>query len=213
MRTPAQAPRDRERGGMTILLALILLSAMTVGALALSQNSLREISITGNEATGRKSFEMADAGLDWVITWGAPYVPTQSETARKTLQEGMKHILDAMDRTDLESSLVGTKDATLNTPGDGFISPTNGTYRAYISSLDGTLAGSELFPSTANYQQTGSIIQPAFDIEVRYLGDMDQGVGTKKPSLWLVRSIGRANLGNTGQSFISRRDTFMEYNP
>lgn len=205
--------RIRERGGMTIVLALILLSVMTVGALALSQNSLREIGITGNEATGRKSFEMADAGLDWVITWGGPSVPTQSEPARKALREGMKNILDAIDRQDLSGTLVGSKDATLNTPGDGYISPTNGTYRAYISSLDGTLASSELFPSTANYKQTGSIIQPAFDIEVRYLGEMpDLSGGAKKHYLWLVRSVGRANLGDTGQSFVSRRETFMEYN-
>lgn len=213
MCTPFPAHRSGERGGMTILLALILLSAMTVGALALSQNSLREISITGNEATGRKSFEVADAGLDWVITWGGPNVPTQTETARKALQTGMKNILDAIDRQDLSGTLVGTKDATLNTAGDGYISPTSGTYRAYVSSLDGTLSGTELFPSTANYKQTGSVIQPAFDIEVRYLGDMpDLSGGTKKHSFWMVRSVGRANLGTTGQSFVSRRETFMEYN-
>jgi hypothetical protein len=205
--------RSSERGGITILLALILLSAMTVGALALSQNSLREISITGNETTGRKAFEMADAGLDWVITWGSPNVPLQTEPARKALQDGMRNVLNAIDRQDLASSLVGTKDSTLNTVGDGYISPTNGTSRVYISSLDGTLASSELFPSTANYQQTGSIIQPAFDLEVRYLGDMPElNGGNKKRPLWLVRSVGRSNMGNTGQSFVSRRDTFVEYN-
>jgi hypothetical protein len=206
-------PRVGEHGGITILLALILLSAMTVGALALSQNSLREIGITGNETTGRKSFEMADAGLDWVITWGSPTVPAQTETARQALQTGMKNILDAIDRQDLSGSLVGSKDATLNTTGDGYISPISGTFRFYISSLDGAMAGSEIFPSTANYQQTGSIVQPAFDIEVRYLGDIpDVTGGAKKHSFWLVRSVGRANLTGTGQSYISRRDTFMERN-
>lgn len=213
MNTSFPANRTGERGGMTILLALILLSAMTVGALALSQNSLREISITGNETTGRKSFETADAGLDWVITWGGPDVPTQTETARKTLQAGMKNILDAIDRQDLSGTLLGTKDATLNTVGDGYISPTSGTFRTYVSSLDSAMAGSELFPSTANYKQTGSVVQPAFDIEVRYLGEMpDLSGGTKRHSFWLVRSVGRANIGNTGQSFVSRRETFMEYN-
>ena len=149
MSTSHSSIRTSEQGGITILLALILLSAMTVGALALSQNSLREISITGNEATGRKAFETADAGLDWVITWGSPQVPTQVEPARKALQDGMKKVLDAIDRQDLAGSLVGSKDATLNTLGDGYISPTNGTFRVYVSSLDGTLAASELFPSTS----------------------------------------------------------------
>lgn len=213
MQTSISSNHSSERGGMTIVLALILLSAMTVGALALSQNSLREISITGNETTGRKAFEMADAGLDWVITWGGPKVPTQTETARKALQAGMQTVLDAIDRQDLAGSLVGTKDATLNTLGDGYISPTSGTARVYLSSLDGAMAASELFPSTANFKQTGSVIQPAFDLEVRYLGDMpDLNGGVRKRPFWLVRSVGRSNVGNTGQSFVSRRETFMEYN-
>ena len=201
-----------QRGGITILLALILLSAMTVGALSLSQNSLREIGITGNETTGRKSFEMADAGLDWLMTWAGPTVPIQTETARKALQDAMTFLPSAQDRQDI-SSFVGTQDATLNRPGDGYISPTNGTIRAYLSSLDSALASSELFPSTANYQQTGSIIQPAFDLEIRFLGYLpDQNGGSKLHPFFLVRSVGRANLSGTGQSFISRRDTFMESN-
>lgn len=212
MPTSTSAIRSTERGGITIVLALILLSAMTVGALALSQNSLREIGITGNETTGRKAFETADAGLDWVITWGGPNVPAQTEPARQALQTGMTKVLDAIDRQDMAGTLVGSKDATLNTLGDGYISPTNGTYRVYVSSLDGTLASSELFPSTANYQQTGSIIQPAFDIEVRYLGEIpDLSGGTKKRPFWMVRSVGRSNMGNTGQSFVSRRETFMDF--
>lgn len=212
MPTPKMNSRVREQGGLTILLALIILSAMTVGALALSQNSLREIAITGNETTGRKSFETADAGLDWIITWGNPLVPTQTETARAALRNGMKTVLDAIDRQDLTSTLTGTKDATLDSAGDGYISPNNGSYRVYISSLDSTLAGSEIFPSTADYAQTGSIIQPAFDLEVRYLGDIpDQNGGGKKRNLWLVRSIGRSNLTGTGQSFVSQRETIMDY--
>lgn len=211
MRISSRAPRSTERGGITILLALILLSAMTVGALALSQNSLREIGITGNETTGRKAFEMADAGLDWVITWGSPDGPLQTEPARLALQTAMSTILNAIDHEELTASLTGTKDATLNSPGDGYISPTSKTSRAYISSLDGTMAGTELFPSTANYKQTGSVVQPAFDIEIRFLGYIpDINGGSRLHPFWLVRSIGRANIGNTGQSFVSRRDTFME---
>ena len=66
--------RHRQAGGITIIVALILVAMATVTAVGLSRTALRESLITGNESTGRKAFEMADSGLDYTITWaGNPY--------------------------------------------------------------------------------------------------------------------------------------------
>lgn len=199
MTTRAYQTRTGEQGGIAILVALILLSIMSVAAFGLSRNALREIAITGNETVGRKAFEAADSGLDWVITWGNPRA-TPVSIAQTTLRTQMNTILDAIDNVPLR---VLGNDATPNTPGSGNTSNVTGTYRVY---LDSAALQSDLVASTANYKQS-SVVVPAFDLEVRFLGFYP---GTKK-SVWMVRSMGRANIGTTGQSFISVREAILEY--
>lgn len=199
MTTRAYQTRQGEQGGIAILVALILLSIMSVTAFGLSRNSLREIAITGNESVGRKAFEAADSGLDWVITWGHPGA-TPVSTAQTTLRTQMNAILDAIDNSSMR--VLGA-DATSSTAGSGNTSNVTGTYRVYLNSA--TLQ-SDLVASTANYKQS-TVVVPAFDLEVRFLGFYP---GTKK-SVWMVRSMGRANVGTTGQSFLSSREALLEY--
>ena len=198
MTTRAHQNRSGEQGGIAILVALILLSIMSVGAFGLSRNTLRDIAITGNETVGRKAFEAADSGLDWVIVWGNSH-STPVTTAQTTLRTQIDTILDAIDNVPLR--VVGT-DATSNTTGSGNTSSVTGTYRVY---LDSATLQSDLVASTANYKQVSSVV-PAFDLELRFLGFYP---GTKK-SLWMVRSTGRANIGATGQSFLSSREALVE---
>lgn len=199
MTTHAFQSRKKERGGVAILVALILLSIMSVAAFGLARNSLREIAITGNETVGRKAFEAADSGLDWVITWGNPLAAPVS-TAQTALHAQMNAVLDAIDNSSMR--VLGA-DATPNTAGAGNTSNVTGTYRVY---LDSSTLQSDLVASTANYKQS-SVVVPAFDLEVRFLGFYP---GTKK-SVWMVRSMGRANVGTTGQSFVSNREAILEY--
>ena len=197
MTTHKRTLQHPETGGLTILVALVMLVVVTVAALGLSRTSLREVMISGNESTGRKAFEMADSGLDYVISWGSPYANTSTAPSAATLQTNMGSLLSAIDTPSAQS---------------GFIDA-SGTLRYKMLS---TAVGGDLTPSTSTYLQN-TVVTPAFDLEVRYLGQIplqNTGAGgfvKSNRSFWLVHSTGRANIGTTGQSFISQREALVQY--
>jgi hypothetical protein len=80
--------RARQQGGLTILMALVLLAVMGAATFSLSRNALREISMAGTLMQGNKAAAGADAGLDWVIIWGQGGVDEASyKLANPTSQE------------------------------------------------------------------------------------------------------------------------------
>ena len=149
------------------------MDSFTVAALGLSRASLREVLITGNESTGRKAFEMADSGLDYVISWGSPYANTAATPTAAALQTKMGSLLDAID-------LPGNAQT-------GFID-SSGTLRYKMLA---SAVGGDMTPSTSTYLQN-SVVTPAFDLEVRYLGQVPlQNTGSggfikSNRSFWLV---------------------------
>lgn len=62
--------RHRQRGGLTIVMALVLVGVLGAATFSLSRNAIRELSMAGTIIQGNKAGAAADAGLDWVIIWG-----------------------------------------------------------------------------------------------------------------------------------------------
>ncbi|HLO67808.1 MAG TPA: pilus assembly PilX N-terminal domain-containing protein [Holophaga sp.] len=244
MSRPFASPRASERGGLVILLAFIILATMTVAALAVSQTSLRDLAITGNEGTGRKAAEAADSGMDWTITWSNPdagKVITASVDAlgnntstltSTSLTGGPGYVQAQMQKILLA---LGTDDATILVPGDdpypntagagdyGLLSNQTGSTRFFLRSVDyDTSTAPELFQTgyvagSSTFLQK-SVVQQAFDSEVRYLGKplSALGSGAKAKStggLFLMRTTGRANILGTTQAFIAQREALVEYIP
>ncbi|WP_243324547.1 hypothetical protein [Geothrix sp. SG200] len=213
MRIPG-SPRNREKGGIAILLALVLLTLMGAMIFGLGRDSLREISITGNESLGRKASEAADSGIDWTIMWGLGNGASPDQAAiHKAIDDLSKAIADPTLRT---SGI----DGTLNTQGTGYMNKDTGVLRAYIYPASTT---SDLSFSNAGYTQS-SVVQQAMELEVRYLGPYPLantgaltagkasggGATGAQRYFFLVRSTGRANVGATGQSFVARRDAIVD---
>lgn len=214
--------RHSERGGVTILLALILLTTMGVMVFSLSRDSLREVAITGNESLGRKAAEAADSGIDWTVMWG---LGNGSSTDQAAISNAIYQLSTAIGDPTLRTQ--GT-DATLNTQGTGYMSNTGtGILRTYIYP---STQGQDLNPSTSNYTQQ-SVVQQAMELEVRYLGPYPLpntgGISISKSGgggatgsqrfFFLIRSTGRANVNPTSpsftsaaQSFIARRDAIVD---
>ena len=221
--------RSGERGAIVIVVVLVLLSVMTVAALAVGSNSFREIAITGNESTGRKASEAADAGLDWTIAWANPdALGIATAGAEKAIQDAMGQLLDAVGSEDPGMRPTGTDPLPSSDGKDkyidyGMLNTDTGSLRLFLRSKDKDYAGSSLF--LAKKGDTGflqdSVIQQSFDIEIRYLGASltPSGSGSKvkkQGTLFLVRTVGRANIGTigtTGQSFISQREALLDYTP
>lgn len=67
-----RTPRTSETGGITILVVLTLLALLTVAAMGMSRNSLREVMIVGASRQAANVRQAADAGLDFAVLWANP---------------------------------------------------------------------------------------------------------------------------------------------
>ncbi len=187
----------KEAGGISIVVALILLSVVTVASMGMSRASLREMLIVGNESTSRKAFETADSAMDWTLTWGSPYSNTTADPAAASLQASMTALLAAIYSDTNRSAYTDT----------------SGTLRTVLT---GATIGGNMTPSTSSYLQS-TAVQPSFDAELRYLGAYQLSNTTQSSlikssqSLWLLQTTGRANIAGTNQSFISRRESVVQY--
>ena len=56
-----------QSGGVTILVALMLLVFITIGAVGMSRNALREIITSGTTRQGAMARSVADSGIEWGI--------------------------------------------------------------------------------------------------------------------------------------------------
>ncbi|MFN8012221.1 MAG: hypothetical protein U0P81_12675 [Holophagaceae bacterium] len=68
-RKPMNPGDGPQTGGITILVALILLVLLTVAAAGMSRNSFREIVNSGTVRQGSQVRNVADAGIEWSIYW------------------------------------------------------------------------------------------------------------------------------------------------
>ncbi|BDU73369.1 hypothetical protein [Mesoterricola silvestris] len=69
---PAPKNLPGQRGAITIVVALMLLVLLTIAALGMSRNSVRDIMITATARQAAMARNEADTGLDWAIYWLAP---------------------------------------------------------------------------------------------------------------------------------------------
>lgn len=58
-----------ERGGIVILVCLMLVALLSVTAFTVSRNVMRETAITGNVLQAGRADTAANAGLDWMLVW------------------------------------------------------------------------------------------------------------------------------------------------
>ncbi len=192
-------PRNGQEGGITILVALILVSVTAIAAFGLSREAFRDAMITGNDSTGRKAYEMADSGVDYVISWSGD--PTGSTAGSATATTLMSNLASLTNAADLESA----QQSGVNIDASGSVAFT----------MAATSMGGDMTPATTGYLQS-SQVKPAWDLEMRWLGtnplaDTSQGMGVQgNRSWWLIKTTGRANVGTTGLSFISKREALID---
>ena len=61
--------RNAQKGGATILVVLTLLVLLTVAALSMSTNSIKEIQSTAFIRQGAMAKNVADSGIEWSLYW------------------------------------------------------------------------------------------------------------------------------------------------
>jgi len=69
---PTYRESSSEQGGITIIVALMLLVLLTIAAISMSRNSFREIVISGTTRQGAMVRNIADSGIEFGILWMQP---------------------------------------------------------------------------------------------------------------------------------------------
>lgn len=103
---PPRSLQHPEAGGITILVTFMLLVLLTVAAVALSRNALRELIVAGTSRQGTEAREIADSGLDYTTYW-----MIQEKENRPTVDpnatSGYQGLIAAMDKLRSETGLGG----------------------------------------------------------------------------------------------------------
>jgi len=199
---PSQSTRHRQRsqrGGITILVALMLLVLLSIAAVAMARNSLREIATSGFGRQGAMARNVADSGLEWSIHWMDPQngAVAPSGAAAKLTQLKATLLLDP--------TLAGVPRDLASPAAPGVYTP-GGT----------PLAGLTLSSATGTTQ--------ASTLGLTYMGKLpvsglSQGVGTgaytpaaggaasPAPDLWAIRADAQVVQG--GVTFVHAKELWV----
>lgn len=179
--------QDAQAGGITIIVALMLLVLITVAAMGMSKNAIRELAISGTSRQGSMARNVADSGIEWSVYW---MDQTNASSATGT----------ALGMRNLKAKL--TQDPTL--AGRAY-DPT--TLALYNTSVLSTPPADTTLGSLSGTTQ-------GFTLGLTRMGklpitDMSQGVGQgtyapaqgavalQAPDLWALRSDSQITTGTT----------------
>ena len=166
------SPRAAQQGGITIIVALVLIVVMSLAAFSLSRNSIREMATAGNVIQGTKASAAADAGLDWFVVWSHPDNVAQALGSPGSV--GNYKLAQAI--TDIKKP-----DWYTALSNDNLLASTasNRTWdmAALVSSQESQVASNDMvFDNTSNTtvlqskNNSGNPIIQRFDLQVRFLG-------------------------------------------
>jgi hypothetical protein len=127
--------RHPEFGGITILVALLMLVLLTISAFAMSKNSLREVIVTGTSRQAADVRNIADSGLDWSMYWMAPdRTNMRPSPAAGSAAEALRSLKTVIG-TDLNGTLAGLPQPLVHTGGELNVSGSTDPARSYALRL------------------------------------------------------------------------------
>lgn len=165
-----------EAGGITIVVTLMLLVLLTVAAVAMSKNALREMIVSGTSRQGAEVRGLADSGLEYSIFWmiqERENRPTVSATATT----GYPGLINLMDKLRDQPELGG------------------------IYNLVGTSADMKVTPSTGKTGTFDLWMLQMGKLPIVLTSQIDERL---LPDLWAIRSNGVLDYGGSSQFQHSR---------
>ena len=199
---PPTRTRPAETGGVTILVALMMLVFITITALGLSRNSFRQVVISGTARQGAMARNTADSGIEWSIYW-MDYANSASAVNSAANLNAMKVAL-------LQNNAIS------GTAYDIMSSAT--TPVVYVPGANTAVT----LPAVTT--TGGTAVTQAFTAGLTRMGklpitDMSQGVGSgvfapaqggeslQAPDLWAIRTDAQVTVA--GVTFVHAKETWI----
>jgi Tfp pilus assembly protein PilX len=113
-----------EAGGITIVVTLMLLVLLTVAAVAMSKNALREMIVSGTSRQGSEVRGLADTGLEYSIYWMIQERENRP-AVNATVTTGYQGLINTMDKLRNQPELGGSYNF-IGTSADMTVTPTTG---------------------------------------------------------------------------------------
>lgn len=172
--------RRSESGAIAILVAIMLLVFITLVAVGMSRNAVREAILSGTAREGAMSDNVADSGLEWALYWMTQNnEPSAASTSAQQLAGPQTGLLTYLLANNQASGQYYNLDQTL------YSSTASNTPPADLT-VSGTPAG----------------VTSGFHIAVMRMGQLqggDSSVGAygsaPGPNLWAIRSDGHVTTG------------------
>ncbi len=201
MHAQPQARRNRQAGGITILVALMLLVLLTIAAVGMSRNSFRDVVLSGTSRQGALVRNTADSGIEWGIFWIYPAnstTPTPTATAFQNLENTLRNNLTMAGKPydPTTGGLYNT--ANPPTPPADLTLPAIGNttlgYSVALTSM-GKLPVTDVFQGTRQGTNMSAAGQPM----------------KAAPDLWAVRSDAQVTVGTgiTAPTFVHAKEAFV----
>jgi len=186
-----------QTGGITILVALFLLVLLTISALAMSGNSLREAIISGTVRQGTEVRNVADNGIEWSCYWLNSDTTGLTKAVPDVAATAFREKVDELAHNPELRGFVRSIDPT------GVMTKTessDGATRAF--KLDLTLMGKLQIDMVGGAPSTGA-------------GAISKAVANElMPDIWSVRSTGTLDYsGVTGATFQHSREAWLTVPP
>jgi len=183
---------DREAGGITILVALMLLVLITITSISMSKNALREAIITGVSRQGSQVRNIADAGLEWSIYWMTDdpngLRPAPGNTTGAYAVQSTKSTLVKAQQTGMTTGAITNDDMTLSASG---VTPKQ-RFELFM-----TYMGNPRLKYTQADPHASSIT----------------AASPATVQLWSIRSDGYIDYGTSGPTFLHRREAWFTIPP
>ncbi len=180
-----------EAGAVTILVTLMLLVLLTVWAVSLSKNAMREAIITGTSRQGSQVRNTTEAGIDWAIFWMMDDLTntraTPANGSGAYALRAQKSTMIGAQQTGIMAGPITNSDMTLSTTG---ANPAL-TFQLFL-----TYMGNPRLPFT---QQ-----------DVRATSISAASAGTVQ--LWAIRSDGYLTY-TSGPTFLHRQEAWFTLPP
>jgi hypothetical protein len=184
-----------QRGGITILVSLMLLVLLTIAAFGMSRNSLREVVISGATRQGAMARNIGDSGIEFGILWMEPSSKRQGtgsaaelQTLAKTLLEGQLYgIAYKLDGSTYTGTNTAAPPSDLQIPafsGNGINLSLTAMGKMSMTNQSQTVGS-----STAGYTPAAG------------------NLALTAPDLWAVRSDGVVATG--GMTFTHSKETWI----